>query len=64
MYWEMSSDEDSDSHWHLLKLNPYKLQKVKQKFKKIIYFFSTLIVTLISGEFYIIATLLDINPGH
>ena len=50
---------------HLLKLNPSKLQKVT----KYALFYSSVIVTLISGEFYIITTgrdpsVLDIDPGR
>jgi len=44
----MSSDEDSDDGIkHLLKLNPSKLQNVT----KFALFYSSVIVTLISGEF-------------
>ena len=66
MYWEMSSDEDSDDDIkHLLKLSPSKLQKIT----KYALFYSSDIVTLISGEFYIIATgrdppVLDLDPGR
>jgi len=51
MFWEMSSDEDSDDDIkHLLKLSPYKLRKITNAL-----LYSSVIVTLISGEFYIIA---------
>jgi len=62
----MSSDEDSDDGIkHLLKLNPSKLQKLT----KYALVYSSVIVTLISGEFYIIETgrdqsVLDIDPGR
>jgi len=53
MYWEMSSDEDSDDDIkHLLKLDPYKLKK----WTKYALFYSSVIFTLISGEIYIIPT--------
>jgi hypothetical protein len=53
MYWEMSSDEDSDDGIkHLLKQSSSKLQKVT----KYAIFYSSVIVTLISGEFHSIAT--------
>jgi len=53
MYWEMSSDKDSDGDGikPLLKLNPSKLQKVT----KYALFYSSVIVYLILGEIYIIA---------
>jgi len=62
----MSSDEDSDDGIkHLLKPCPFKLQKVT----KYDLFYSSVIVTLISEEFYIITTgrdpsMLDIVPGR
>jgi len=64
MYWEMSSDEDSDDYIkHLLKLNPSKHSKIT----KYALFYVSVIV--ISEEFYIIVTgrdplVLDIDPGH
>jgi len=62
----MSSDEDiDDGIKHLLKLNHSQLQKVKQ----FSLFYSSVIVTLISGEFNIIVTgrdpsVLDIDLGR
>jgi len=62
----MRSEEDSDDDIkHLLKLSPYKLQKIT----KYAIFYSSLIATLISGVFYIIGTgrnpsVLDIDTGR
>ena len=64
MYRVMSSDEDSDDDIkHLLEVNSSRLQKVT----KYALFYSSVIVTLISGEFYIITkgrdpSVLDIDP--
>jgi len=57
----MSSDDDSDYGMkHLLKLNSSKLQKVT----KYALFYSSVIVTLILEEFYIICdpSVLDTDP--
>jgi len=49
MYWEMSSDENSDDGIkHLLQLNPSKFQKVTK--------YALFFCNYISGEFYIIVT--------
>jgi len=53
MYWEVhSATVHDDGIKHLLNLNPSKLQKIT------IYalFYYSVIITLISGEFYIIST--------
>jgi len=45
MYWEMRSDKDSDDGIkHLLKLNASKVTKYAL-------FYSSVIITLVSGEF-------------
>jgi len=62
----LRNDKDSgDDIKHLLKLNLSKLQKVT----KYALFYSSVIITIISGEFYIIVTdkdplVLDIDPGR
>jgi len=60
----VGNEDSDDGIKHLFKLKPSKLQNVTQY----ALFYSSVIITLISGEFYSIATgrilsVLDIDPG-